>query len=238
MFRSELVNKIITTDLKDNDFFLSEKGRTYTFLNPVSYLDALNNKDLFLSFDGIFADGSILVSAIAFLYGKKICRRSFDMTSLAPIVFKYAQDNSKTIYIVASKQNQVENAVNIIKAMYYGINIIGYRNGYFSSEKEQEEEVLHITEISPDFLIVGMGAIIQEKFLQKVKQKGFRGIGFTCGGFIHQIAKNEIDYYPKWVDRNNIRFLYRMYREPHTRKRYLKAGLGFPFKFLWERIWG
>lgn len=34
-----------------------------------------------------------------------------------------------------------------------------------------------------------MGILAQENFLLKVKQAGFEGIGFTCGGFIHQTAK-------------------------------------------------
>lgn len=72
----------------------------------------------------------------------------------------------------------------------------------------------------------------------KVKEAGFKGIGFTCGGFIHQTAKNEIDYYPAWVNRMNVRFIYRMYKEPHTRKRYLQAALVFPARFIYERIFG
>ncbi len=217
---------------------LSTRGMVYTFLNPVSYLDAINYKSLFDNFDGIFADGSILVGAILSLYGKKVKRYSFDMTSVAPMLLKYAVDNGKTIYIVASRQDQVEKAVKIIEEMYPGINIIGYRNGYFSTDNEQDEEIRHIIDINPDYLIVGMGAIKQERFLLNVKHAGFKGIGFTCGGFIHQTSKNEINYYPAWVDKYNVRFLYRMYREPHTRMRYLKAGVLFPIRFAWERFSG
>ena len=59
---------------------------------------------------------------------------------------------------------------------------------------------------------------MQEQFLIKVKRIGYQGIGFTCGGFIHQTSKNEIDYYPAWIDKINLRFIYRMYKEKHTRK--------------------
>ena len=61
--------------------------------------------------DGIFADGGLLVKAIKLVYGKQVTRRSFDMTSMAPELFSYAEENGKTIYIVASKQEQVEKAV-------------------------------------------------------------------------------------------------------------------------------
>ena len=144
----------------------------------------------------------------------------------------------KTIYIVASKQEQVEKAVEIFRERYPKVMFAGYRNGYFASEDDMDGEAKHIAAVNPDFLIVGMGALMQEKFLLKVKKAGFQGVGFTCGGFIHQTSKNEIDYYPAWVDKTNLRFVYRMWKEPHTRKRYLKAGLLFPTRFVLEKIFG
>ncbi|MDV3112793.1 glycosyltransferase, partial [Segatella copri] len=53
-----------------------------------------------------------------------------------------------------------------------------------------------------------------------------------------QTSKNEIDYYPAWVDKTNLRFIYRMWKEPHTRKRYVMAGLLFPVRFIAEKIFG
>ena len=236
--KSLLVERILATEGLGEKGFFEAKGRAYTFLNPVSYLDALKHKELFGRFDGIFADGSLLVSAIRMCYGTTVSRRSFDMTSLAPELMEYACKEGKSIYIVASAQEQVEKAVDIFREKYKGITIMGYRNGYFADEEEREVEARHIVELNPNFLIVGMGAIKQEQFLLKVKDAGYRGIGFTCGGFIHQTARNMIDYYPAWMDRMNLRFVYRMWKEPHTRKRYLKAGLIFPVRFVWERFFG
>lgn len=234
--RINLSKIIINTEILPFSSVLDEKGKIYTFLNPVSYLEALKHKELFWHYDGIFADGSLLVAAIKMLYSKSVTRRSFDMTSIAPRLLEYTLINNKTLYIVASEQEQVERAVTIIREKYAGINIIGYRNGFFSNNEEKNEEASHIAKLAPDYLIVGMGAIMQEHFLLKVKEAGFHGIGFTCGGFIHQTARGEADYYPAWVDRMNIRFLYRMWKEPHTRKRYFMAGIIFPVRFIWERF--
>lgn len=236
--KQTLVHKIVLTEKKYIFNLFKRKGQIYTFLNPVSYIDALTKKDLFLQFDGIFADGFLLCRAIRILYGMKVERRSFDMTFFAPQLFKYAIEYGKSIYIVASKQEQAERAVEIFKELYPNLNIIGYRNGYFNNEEEQDEEVQKIVSLQPDFLIVGMGVIMQEKFLLKVKDAGYKGVGFTCGGFIHQTAANQIDYYPQWVDKMNLRFLYRFIKEKHTRKRYLKAAFVFPVVFLKERIIG
>lgn len=235
---SILVSKILSTESFSVNQIFENKGKVYTYLNPVSYLTALDGKDLFSQMDGIFADGGLLVKAIKLVYGKKVTRRSFDMTSMAPELFAYAAEHGKTVYIVASKQEQVEKAVEIFRERYPKVKFAGYRNGYFANEEEMNQEARHITELNPDFLIVGMGALMQEKFLLKVKRAGYQGIGFTCGGFIHQTSKNEIDYYPAWVDKTNLRFVYRMWKEPHTRKRYLVAGLLFPARFIAERIFG
>lgn len=236
--RSILITKILSTEEHSVSEIFETKGKVYTYLNPVSYLTALDNKGLFGQMDGIFADGGLLVKATKMLYGKQVTRRSFDMTSMAPELFEYAAEHGKTVYIVASKQEQVEKAVEIFRERYPKVRFAGYRNGYFSSEEEMDTEAKHICEVNPDFLIVGMGALMQEKFLLKVKNAGFKGVGFTCGGFIHQTSKNEIDYYPTWVDKTNLRFVYRMWKEPHTRKRYLMAGVLFPARFIAERIFG
>lgn len=236
--KSNLVNQILQTEKWMLSELFETKNRIYTFLNPVSYLIALENQSLFEQFDGIFADGSLLVSAIKLLYGKRVTRRSFDMTSLAPELLNYLMENHKILYIVASGQEQVECATRIFKEQYPELRIAGFRNGYFSSDAEMAREAFHIVELNPDFLIVGMGALAQEKFLLKVKEAGYQGIGFTCGGFIHQTAKNQIHYYPAWIDKMNLRFVYRMYKEKHTRKRYIQAALLFPARFIWEKIFG
>ena len=235
---SILVSKIISTESFSVNQIFENKGKAYTYLNPVSYLTALENKELFSQLDGIFADGGLLVKAIKMVYGKQVTRRSFDMTSMAPELFAYVAKHGKTIYIVASKREQVEKAVEIFHEQYPKVKFAGYRNGYFASESEMDVEAKYIAKLNPDFLIVGMGALMQEKFLLKVKNAGYQGVGFTCGGFIHQTSKNEIDYYPAWVDKTNLRFVYRMWKEPHTRKRYVMAGLLFPARFIAEKIFG
>ena len=230
--------KIINSEADNITCAFKNQGSIYTFLNPVSYLEAMKHKDLFALYDGIFVDGSILAKSIRLLYGKKITRRSFDMTSIGADLFEYAVKERKSVYVVSSEQDHVEKAVGLIKDRYNGILIVGYRNGYFNDDKEKDVEIRNIISLNPDYLIVGMGVIKQEEFLLRAKELGYLGIGFTCGGFISQIAENNIDYYPAWIDRMNLRFLYRMYKEPHTRKRYLKAGILFPIVFVKEKFFG
>ena len=112
---SILVSKIISTESFSVNQIFETKGKAYTYLNPVSYLTALDNKELFSQLDGIFADGGLLVKAIKMVYGKQVTRRSFDMISMDPELFAYVAKHGKTIYIVASKREQVEKAVEIFR---------------------------------------------------------------------------------------------------------------------------
>lgn len=227
MIKDRLIAKIIESE-KMLDVLFEKQGTIYTFLNPVSYLDAQKNIDLFESFDGVFSDGVLLANTIKGLYGIDVSRNSFDMTSIAPRLFEYAIKNEKSIYIVASRESEVKRAISILYDNYPGLKIIGYRNGYFKDDNDIDSAISQIIELSPDYLIVGMGIVKQEQFLLRAKNSGFKGIGFSCGGFIHQTSKNLINYYPSWVDKHDFRFLYRMLKEPHTRKRYFRASFVFP----------
>lgn len=238
MTNSTLINIIVQTESVHN--YLTGKGMMYTYLNPVSYLTALKEKALFGMMDGIFADGSLLVGAIRIVYGQKVTRRSFDMTSMALEVLAYANEYGRSVCVVATRQEMLEKTLRIFAEQYPNIVWKGCRNGYFATRTEMEEEARKIAESDPDYLIVGMGVKMQERFLLMCKEAGYKGIGFSCGGFIHQTAKHDskVNYYPEWVDRLNLRFLYRMYKEPYTCKRYFIAAFVFPYQFLKERLLG
>ena len=131
---------------------LERKGSIYTFLNPVSYLNAHKEKDLFQAFDGIFADGSLLVKAIRLLYGRKVTRRSFDMTSLAPVLLRYALQEGKRVAIIASKQEEVEQVMAEMEGLGFELTNLGggsygdmrgWHGGWLSSRRVPKLVLLH-----------------------------------------------------------------------------------------------
>lgn len=227
---------IFFTDRLSTEEMFTRHEKIYTFLNPISYLEALKDESRFVGFDAIMVDGHVLVVAIKLLYGRKVKRRSFDMTSIAASLFLHILSEKKTIYLIGARQKQIERSVEILLDQYPELQIVGYRNGYFSLEDEMHEEYEKILRLNPDYVIVGMGTPLQEYFLLQLKKSGYRGIGFTCGGFFSQLSMKGINYYPKWIDKYNLRFLYRFYKEKHTRKRYLKALFLFTLYFIKNKL--
>ncbi len=213
--------KILKKKLQNN-----QKTFNASFLNPASYVIARKHIEIYKQLDKIYIDGWLLVLFLRIFCGIKVPRHSFDMTSLAPIVFNEAIQQSKSIYFIGTKKEVIEQFINNIKTNYPKLDVIGYRNGYFEHD-ERIIELKNITMLNPDIVIVGMGAPLQEQFLIDLKKEGWEGQGYTCGGFMHQTAYN-IQYYPKWVDKMNLRMPYRIYAEPEFRKK-----IPSYFKFLY-----
>ncbi|VUS60307.1 UDP-Gal:alpha-D-GlcNAc-diphosphoundecaprenol beta-1,4-galactosyltransferase [Klebsiella spallanzanii] len=189
-----------------------------TFLNFYSYYIFRRIPENYLFFKNIYCDGVLLQKSLN-LIGVKCSRQSFDMTSIAPELFTYASLNNKRVYIIGSEEQYISKFVEIIQGVY-NFGDIQYRNGYFVDDNEKIDTIKTICEFCPDIVIVGMGTPAQDKFLFELYKFGWKGIAYTCGGFIHQVASGKLNYYPKFFDKFNLRWLYRMYDEPKLIKRY------------------
>jgi N-acetylglucosaminyldiphosphoundecaprenol N-acetyl-beta-D-mannosaminyltransferase len=228
-----LIDELNNKSAQLSNVFESHTGcQLYTFINSYSYLRIRESNFANFSFDGYFYDGIIMKMFINLFLNKSISRISFDMTSLAPIIFKDSIKKNKNIYFIGSTEIEINGFIKTIKSNYADLDIVGYRHGYFS-DHEREESLNKINNINPDIVIVGMGSPLQENFLLDLKKTGWEGIGFTCGGFIHQTSKGLL-YYPAWIDKTNLRWLYRLYDEPKLIKRFLGSYFIFPFIFIWD----
>ncbi len=192
-----------------------------SFINPYSYLQLRKNQNWLKGIDTLFIDGVAMVWLFRLVGFGPVERVSFDSTSLAPLVFDAIEHDNKSIFFVGAREGEVERATNHWKNSWPNMRVIGARNGYFCSADERDSFLDELVVINPDVIVVGMGAVLQEKFLSDLYMKSWRGMGFTCGGYIHQTALFGINYYPKLIDRYNLRWLYRIIREPKLISRYL-----------------
>lgn len=209
------------------------EGGVNAFLNPFSYLMLRKEKYLINYFASVMIDGQFLVLMIHMFLGIKLDRRSFDMTSLAPIVFKNASANGDTLFLVGSDSNSIKLAVARFIERYPRLQICGWRNGYFRSPTDRKDTLDAICQLSPAIVVVGMGTPRQERFLVELKDAGWVGTGYTCGGFFHQTARR-IDYYPNWANRWHLRWMYRIIDEPKLIRRYAFDYTYFLIVFLYD----
>ena len=213
----------------------SKKEAIYTCVNPFSYHLVRKNPDVYNKMDGLYVDGMLMCKMINLMWKRNIPRLSFDMSGMAVDLFNRINHNEETIYFLGAHQEAIEASVYQIKNNYPSINISGYRNGYFSTPDERKKEIDNIVSLNPDFVIVGMGSPLQEKFCIDLKEAGYKGIAFTCGGFLHQTSEG-INYYPEWVNKYNIRAFYRLFHEKGLRGRLYNVLIEFPILFTWDTL--
>lgn len=208
----------------------------FTFLNPYSYLLARQHVGIFSKFNAIMVDGEYLAKFLRFFCRLSVTRASFDMTSLAPQVFAWAVANNKSVALVGSTNDSIKGAMEKIHQAYPGLKIAYARNGFFGNLAERDACLTELHELSPAVVVVGMGTPLQEHFLLDLWNRGWRGAGYTCGGFFHQTARG-LHYYPDWINRWNLRWLYRIYDEPKLFSRYAVKYPKFVALFLvdWVR---
>lgn len=217
-----LCRTVIKSDLSAINIESVVMGRgIVSFVNPFSYSVLRKNPEIaeHVSLWGI--DGISLQFIFSKLSGSHKRRLSFDFGSIANDVFLIAEKKNLSVYVIGSTQENVELFCNVIKNRYKNITICGYRNGYIKSESEETATIIDIKEKCANITICGMGVKKQEQFASKLVSSGWDGVAFTCGGFIHQTSSAGGDYYPAWINRYNLRFMYRIIDEPKLLKRYM-----------------
>ena len=194
------------------------RAKTISFINPYSFYLLKRAKFEFNSIDLWHSDG-FLLCLILKIFGMPATRHSFDYSSLAEPFFSWCARTNKSLAVVGSDEESIVFFANHLRNRHQ-LNDVTFRNGYFT-DTQYEEYVSNLAAARPDIVLVGMGALKQEKLLIDLRSKGWSGLGFTCGGFIHQTRINKGNYYPPLIDKLNLRFAYRMWHEPATIKRYL-----------------
>lgn len=238
MNNREFVRKIANSAVLYPDVtFAKGKRRVYTCVNPFSYHFVRQHQKLYESMDGLFVDGMTMCWFIRLLWGKRIPRLSFDMSGIAVDLFAYLNDTAtdRSIYFLGTRQDVLDKTINQFSNSYPNMNIAGYRNGYFIDTDDRRDAINEIIKTNSDFTVIGMGSPLQEQFAIDLKNAGYNGIVFTCGGFLHQ-SSNNINYYPKWVNKYNLRAFYRLFHEKGLWKRLYNVLVEFPFLFTWDTI--
>lgn len=196
--------------------FPSGNPRAIVYLNPYTYNYFRKNISEIKNVGGFRFDGAYMVAVLR-LFGISVpCRQSFDFTSLAPYVFEEAAKSNMKVYLCGGTKEDIDSFSLTISAIFPTLKICGYRNGYFSDD-EMSAVSGEIMSASPDFVLLGLGGIKQERFASFLSVNTGVYI-MTCGAFISQTAM-QADYYPQWVKEHGFRWLYRFYKEPRVIKR-------------------
>ena len=159
---------------------------------------------------------------------QKVCGVDFAAALLARM-----SESGMSVFLLGAKPGIAEQAAEAIKERYPGIKIAGTNDGYFVDDSP----VIHkINSVSPDFLMVCLGAPKQEIWMSKNHELLKVGLMTGLGGVLDVYA-GVVELAPqKWRD-SGFEWLYRLIKEPWRIKRMIKLPL-IIFAALWKRIKG
>lgn len=204
-----------------------------TFVNAFSYYD-LTDK-MVDQIDYFFSDGIFLTKLNNSFNKEKVNRISFDSTSMAYSFFDYCCTNKLRVGLVGATSEEISNFSCFIQTKYPELCLNLVSPGFFA---EGEKEVVVEQALSCDVVIIGMGFPYQENFLLRLKEQHVSGdrlrFAITCGGFFTQHQSR--DYYPKLIDRLELRWFYRLLFTSHVRKKFFSKYPQFFIRYIYNAL--
>lgn len=127
-------------------------------------------------------------------------------------VLEIGEKENWTFYLLGGKDEVPRLTAENVKKIYPNINIVGYHEGFF--DKDSEEEVIaEINKLQPNVLFVAMGAPLQEKWIAKHKNELKVDISAGQGGtFDYEAGK--IKRAPKFFQKLGIEWFWRLMLQP------------------------
>ncbi len=147
-------------------------------------------------------------------------------------ILEIGEKEGWSFYMLGGKDEVPRLATENIKKIYPNLNVVGYHEGFF--EKDSEEKVIEeINNLQPNVLFVAMGAPLQEKWINKNKDKLKVDIAAGQGGtFDYEAGK--IKRAPQIVQKLCIEWLWRLILQPSRIKRMIVLPI-YLFKIIFTK---
>lgn len=127
-------------------------------------------------------------------------------------ILEIGEKENWSFYLLGGKDDVPRLTAEHVKKDYPNINIVGYHEGFFENDSE-EEVISEINKLQPNVLFVAMGAPLQEKWIAQHKNELKVDIAAGQGGtFDYEAGK--IKRAPKVFQTLGIEWFWRLILQP------------------------
>lgn len=180
----------------------------------------------------INADGASVVLASKFL-GTPVPERVAGI-DLMQNLLELSNQKGYSVYFFGAKEEVLQDMLKIFKQRYPDLNVVGCRNGYFSSEDEEKIQE-DVKESKPNFVFVGITSPKKEYIIQSFMDNGINAVFMGVGGSF-DVLSGHIKRAPLWMQKLNLEWLFRVANEPKRLfKRYFVGNVTFIKRVLDEK---
>lgn len=166
-------------------------------------------------------------------YGRKHGFKDMDRTTGPDFfyeILKISEVNNYKHYFYGSTEDTLNKLGKRLLSDFPKLNIVGMYSPPFRklTEIEDKDVIKEINVANPDFVWVGLGAPKQEIWMYEHKDR-VKGLMVGIGAAFDYFAGN-IKRAPKWMQKNNLEWLYRLMQDPvRLFSRYLYTNSKFLF---------
>jgi N-acetylglucosaminyldiphosphoundecaprenol N-acetyl-beta-D-mannosaminyltransferase len=182
------------------------------------YLETLQQSDL------VFADG-IGVRVAGKVLGQPV-RDNVNGTDMFPRLAAALQGSGNRVYLLGGREGVAEGVAGWLNENYPGVEVAGWRNGYFSAD-EEGQVIEDIRKSGADLVLVAFGAPRQEVWIRRNLSKLGAKVAVGVGG-LFDFYCGRVPRAPHWIRQLGMEWCYRLYREPQRLwRRYLVGNFVF-----------
>jgi N-acetylglucosaminyldiphosphoundecaprenol N-acetyl-beta-D-mannosaminyltransferase len=148
-------------------------------------------------------------------------------TDLMYRLLELADQKRYRIFFLGSTSDLIVKAVDQVRILYPGVQVAGFRNGYFASAEEERAVVRKIAEANADILLVGISTPIKEKWVRRYIHELNVSVVHGVGGSFDILA-GFVRRAPIWMQSIGLEWLYRLLQEPRRLwRRYLYTNTAY-----------
>jgi N-acetylglucosaminyldiphosphoundecaprenol N-acetyl-beta-D-mannosaminyltransferase len=155
-------------------------------------------------------DGMPVVWA-SWLLGKPLKERVAGIDLFEALMQRAARAGWR-VYLLGAVEEVVAQVHEIYRQRYSGLQIVGYRNGFWSAE-EESSVAANIAAAQPDILFVAISSPKKERFLAKYQEA--MQVPFAMGvGGTFDVVVGRVRRAPVWMQRWGLEWFHRFLQEP------------------------
>ena len=134
--------------------------------------------------------------------------------------------HSRSFYLLGSTRSIIEETARQLHKDFPGISIVGFHDGYLTTDALKKDVINDIISKKPDVVFVAMGSPKQELFmaeLQELHPALYMGLGGSFDIYVGNVKRA-----PRWWIDHNLEFAYRLFKQPKRIRRQIHL-----LRFAW-----